>query len=200
VEQFHRLVPEIDYARAVTTSPECPMSNVTWYDAARFCRRLSKLAGFDEADMVYPPESEIGPGMVLPEDWLKRRGYRLPTEDEWECACRAGTTTSRFFGRFSSRLEAYARYNANSGDKLWPVGSRRPNPWGLFDVYGNVLEWCQGQPSWPGGDPPPQPLHALRSGTYRSVERENRSAKRFLFDPSERAAYLGLRIARTISD
>jgi formylglycine-generating enzyme required for sulfatase activity len=141
--------------------------------------------------------------MQLPPDCLRRTGYRLPTDAEWECACRAGTETAQFFGRSPARLTAYARYVANSGEHLWPVGSLRPNPWGLFDVYGNVLEWCHDR------EDPPSPLaeglepnmrtHVMRSGTYRSVARENRSAKRYHYG-NQKFAYLGMRIARTVSD
>jgi formylglycine-generating enzyme required for sulfatase activity len=203
VEQFQRLLPNVDYARAVTTSPECPMSNVTWYDAAKFCRLLSEAEGLAEKEMVYPRVEEIQPSMKLRADWRQRTGYRLPSEEEWECACRAGTKTARFFGDPPSRLGEYGRYNANSADRLWPVGSRRPNPWGLFDVYGNVLEWCHdprdvSPPPPVPNDNDPKNKVVLRSGSYRSVERENRSAKRYFYRPTSKYAYSGFRVARTL--
>ena len=85
------------------------------------------------------------------DDYAARSGYRLPTEAEWEWACRAGTTTSRYYGQADELLAKYAWYTDDSSDKsaakpkpqLWPVGRLKPNDWGLFDTLGNALEWTQ---------------------------------------------------------
>ena len=82
-------------------------------------------------------------GMTIPADVLERTGYRLPTEAEWEYACRAGTVTSRYYGLSIDLLDAYARYQANSKEHAWSCGSLLPNDLGLFDMLGNVFEWCQ---------------------------------------------------------
>jgi formylglycine-generating enzyme required for sulfatase activity len=81
-------------------------------------------------------------GMKLARNYLQRRGYRLPTEAEWEYACRAGAVTSRYYGETEELLEKYAWYNKNARDRTWPVGSKKPNDLGLFDMHGNVWTWC----------------------------------------------------------
>ena len=133
-----------------------PQIAVTWYEAAMFCNWLSERDGLPQSEWVYPPRMEdIGPGMRLPPEYLHRTGYRLPTETEWEYAVRAGTTTARFFGESDSLLGEYAVYSRkpprakndpvdpNDPQRTAPVGRLKPNPLGLYDVYGNVWEWTQ---------------------------------------------------------
>ena len=78
-------------------------------------------------------------------DYMKRSGYRLATESEWEYACRAGAGTSRYYGDSEELLGKYGWYMKNSGDRTWPVGNLKPNDLGLFDMHGNVDTWCQGR-------------------------------------------------------
>jgi formylglycine-generating enzyme required for sulfatase activity len=81
--------------------------------------------------------------MSIPADVLQRRGYRLPTEAEWEYACRSGTVTSYYFGQSIELLDQYAWYQANGKDRAWACGSLLPNDLGLFDMLGNAIEWVQ---------------------------------------------------------
>jgi formylglycine-generating enzyme required for sulfatase activity len=127
-------------------SPEAngPIISVSWYTAAQYCNWLSEKEGIPKDQWCYPenPE-EIKHGMKPYPDYLKRRGYRLPTEAEWEYACRAGAVSSRYFGSSEELLPRYAHYPSNSQQRTWPVGQKRPNDRGLFDMHGNVLTWCQ---------------------------------------------------------
>ena len=100
--------------------PNNPVEYVTWADAVEFCQKLSAL----------PDEKAAG------------HAYRLPTEAEWEYACRAGTTTRFYWGEDETNFEDYVWREENSDDTTHPVGQKKPNPWGIFDMLGNVDEWC----------------------------------------------------------
>lgn len=212
VEQFTRLIPDhrvrIDKVNAPTM--DCPVHKVTWYDAARFCRLLSEKEGFSEEEMVFPPVEEIREDkpISLPRNWHTRPGYRLPTEAEWELACRAGTRTNRFFGDLEEALPRYARYYANSDDHTWAVGSLRPNPFGLFDVLGNVGEWCfERIRSYSANLPEDAEVlstisgndaRVFRGGYYRQLPKYVRSAVRDAEKPNRTWSYMGFRLARTM--
>ena len=147
-------------------------------------------------------------------DYLQRTGYRLPTEAEWEYACRAGTLTSRYYGHAEAMLEQYAWFVRNSQDHPWPVGTLKPNRLGLFDVHGNVWEWCQGswKSYWEEGGPRFEDVEdttiiddetnrVLRGGSYDSLPTRLRSAYRDRHEkPYISAEDIGFRIARTLPD
>ena len=111
-----------------------PVNQVSWYDANEFCNRLSEREGLTPA---YRRDGD-NVSWDAPTD-----GYRLLTEAEWEYACRAGTRTRYSFGDDESKLGEYAWYTENSDGAPHPVGTRKPNPWGLYDMHGNVWEWVQ---------------------------------------------------------
>jgi formylglycine-generating enzyme required for sulfatase activity len=123
-------------------TPDSPQVAISWYDAARYCNWLNEQAGIPKEEWVYPEVIVPDEGIVLPSDYLHRTGYRLPTEAEWEYAARAGTTTSRHFGEDDALLPEYAWFDGKTmRSRAYPVGQLLPNPWGLFDMLGNVWEW-----------------------------------------------------------
>ncbi len=117
---------------------------VSWYNAVAYCRWLSEREHVPPDEMCYPPIEEIKAGMKPYPNYLNRTGYRLPTEAEFEYACRAGAGTSRFFGDDPKMLPRYAWFTNNAEGVIHRTGLRLPNDFGLFDVLGNVKEWCQG--------------------------------------------------------
>lgn len=111
--------------------PDRPVEQISWAMAALYCNARSRAEGLEPCY-----DEETG------ECNFQANGYRLPTEAEWEYACRARTDTNYFFGNDARRLREYAWYAENSLGRTHPVGRKKPNPWGLYDMYGNVAEWC----------------------------------------------------------
>lgn len=195
------------------SEPERPQFAVSWYDAAGYCNWLSRKSGIPNDQWVYP--DEIGPGMRLSPDYLHRKGYRLPTEAEWEFSARAGTSKAHFFGDGVALLDRYAWYVANSENHGWPVGMLKPNPLGLFDMYGNAWEWLQDRridyPTHPGTitiDTEDTVLvitneiaRTRRGGSWSYDKETTRSAHRgaYTYFPDQRRDSVGFRVARTIS-
>src|SRR5262249_45059949 len=127
------------------------------YEAAAYCNWLSKEEGIPEDQWCYlrNDSEKYEKGMTVRPNYLSLRGYRLPTEAEWEYTCRAGAVTARFYGETDELLPKYAWYAKNSRDRwLRPVGTLKPNDLGLFDMHGNDYEWCQ-DPNLPYVPAPP---------------------------------------------
>jgi formylglycine-generating enzyme required for sulfatase activity len=172
-----------------------PVENVSWLEAIRFCNALSKR------DRVKAYYDIVGDKVDVPN--LTSRGYRLPTEAEWEYACRAGTTTKFWFGDDPSELDKYAWYAWNSDSKTHPVGLKQAN-FGLYDMLGNVREWCwdrydadyyrQSPVEDPQG-PTDASLRVLRGGGWGSDPRYCRSADRIESAPGNRYFNAGFRLA-----
>jgi eukaryotic-like serine/threonine-protein kinase len=188
--QYREFDPEAVFADDVARDAHCPANRVSIVEAMKYCRWLSEEEGVSEDQMCYPPVSEIlGKHAVLDDQCASRTGYRLPTEDEWEYFSRAGSETRWFSGEREGCLKQFGWFALSSGGSLHPVGSLRPNPWGLFDVIGNVGEWCHTD------DVAMQ--YMLRGGGYDSPPRRVRSAQRARHG-NEKFSFQGFRIARTL--
>jgi formylglycine-generating enzyme required for sulfatase activity len=134
--------PGFSYLTQYSPDPDGPQINISWYRAAAYCNWLSRREGLPEC-YEPNPSGQYAPGMKIKPDALSLGGYRLPAEAEWEYACRAGAGTSRYYGASVELLGRYAWYNATAQNRMWPCGNLLPNELGLFDMLGNVFEWCQ---------------------------------------------------------
>ena len=201
------------FNRRFCPTDDCPANNISWFEAAMYCRWLSEREGLTEDEMCYPRVSEIGPGMTYPANWRERTGYRLPVEAEWEYACRSGTTASRFCGEGVGLLPHYAWFLNNSENHAHPVGRLKPNNFGLFDALGNVAERCQDAmapyPSDAAADPDQataqsdptvdaNAMRAIRGGNFGDMDQNIRSARRHANSVRDQWALMGFRVARTL--
>jgi formylglycine-generating enzyme required for sulfatase activity len=177
---------------------DCPVEKVSWLDAVNFCNRASTIEG-------------LKPAYVYVDGRLRwdrsANGYRLPTEAEWEYTCRAGTNTLWSFGDDERQKEEYTWYEANAwGTNVryaHQVGTKRPNPWSLHDMHGNVWEWCQ---DWHGPytsedrvdpmGPPHGKARIGRGGAFSDYIETSRSAFRNRSEPEIRYGIIGARLVR----
>lgn len=218
VEQFRRFTrshPGIkhSYSPRFSPEPDTPQTSVSWYAAAAYCNWLSEQERLPPSEWCYEPnqDGKYEEGMRLAPDWSKRIGYRLPSEAEWEYACRAGARTSRFYGESDELLGKYVWYAANAQERSWPVGNLKPNDWGLFDMLGNTFEWCQDRDEWYGNRKGKTTIEQelanllvrdkqsriLRGGAYGKQPRNLRCADRFRMAPPDAYSDIGFRVART---
>ena len=173
-----------------------PVESISWHHAQEFCYCLSRIV---------------------------KKNYRLPSEAEWEYACRAGTKTKYHFGDDESKLRDYAwhgrGYDCYGEDKMFqrgfwptvtsPVGLKQPNPWGLYDMHGNVWEWCadhwhdnyEDAPfdghAWLSADE--SQSRVLRGGSWDYNARGCRSASRIRYTPAIRLNFIGFRVAMAVA-
>ena len=154
-------------------NPNAPIVGISWNDAVAYCKWLSEKTGDN---------------------------YRLPREAEWEYSCRAGTKTKWSFGDSEKELDNYVWYYGNSYNleekhknySIQEVGKKLPNPWGLYDVHGNVWEWCE---DWYDSN---KDKKVLRGGSWFNYIFDSRSAYRTRFSPQFRNNNVGFRLLRTL--
>ena len=163
-----------------------PVETVSWFDAVRCCNAFSSALGLPAAYRIQ--------GSEVCWAGLNHPGVRLPTEAEWEYACRAGTT-----GDYAGNLDEMGWYDQNSGKQTHPVGQKKPNPWGLYDMHGNVWEWCW---DWrdaklEGGTDPVGPAsgssRVFRGGSWGRFAFRCRAANRYGYYPSGCGNNIGFR-------
>jgi formylglycine-generating enzyme required for sulfatase activity len=199
-----------NYVKEYTPSEVDPVRGMPWDMAAGYCNWLSGQEGIPETQWCYETD---GKGRVtkLKEKYLSLEGYRLATEAEWEYACRAGALTARYYGESEELLPKYAWYDKNSWGGSKPVGYKKPNDLGLFDLHGNVFTWCQESyrdyPGAEGGrtvedkegnlDIVDTDIRVLRGGSFGSDAWSVRSAVRSGAVPTNRGTNVGFRPART---
>ncbi|MFJ1839602.1 formylglycine-generating enzyme family protein [Streptomyces sp. NPDC088175] len=165
------------------TGPRTPVTEISWNEAVRFCNLLSRETGLQPCYAT--GDDPDGPAVVC--DW-RADGYRLPSEAEWEYACRAGTSGERY-----GDLDEIAWHRGNSGEEVHDVATRMPNAWGLHDMIGNVWEWC-----WDLYDPAVYgPYRVFRGGGGFDPPRGCRASCRRKSHPTFRIDDLGFRLART---
>ena len=182
-----QLVTQAQYQKAMGENPsrwkgeKNPVEQVRWSDAVKYCNKRSELEGLQPCYDLKTWQCDFGAS-----------GYRLPTEAEWEFACRGGTTTAYFFGDTPVKLGDYAWYDKNSGGHPRQTGQKQPNPFGLYDICGNVWQWCndfykvdyyQESPKEDPRGPKAGEAKVVRGGAWRFSAESCRSGYRYSENP-----------------
>ena len=212
VEQFLRFQQHRFDIEAHFSTDEIPMK-ASWFEAAGYCNWLSEQESIPKEEWCYEPNNDgkYENGMKMASDHVQRAGYRLPTEAEWEFACRAGADTEYSFGESDELLRNYGWFWTNSSSQRHPVGLLKPTDLGLFDMHGNLWEWCQDtyRPYSPVVKAIPEieirtiildnnDRRVLRGGSCLALSFLARSAYRSLNVPTTHFGDVGFRLARTL--
>jgi formylglycine-generating enzyme len=170
-----------DQRPSTAQGDQLPVEGVSWWEAVRFCNALSQRQGLAPAYRLLADAEGI--------EWdASADGYRLPTEAEWEHACRGGTTGAQY-----GLLDEIAWHRGNSGERTHEVGGKQPNAWGLYDMVGNVWEWC-----WDVYDAEAYGTYrVLRGGGWCDEHWSCRASVRRRSHPTFQMDDLGFRIARS---
>ena len=217
-------VTQKEYQEVMGTNPShfkgdnLPVEYVSWYDAVEYCNKRSEKEGLTPVYKINKKKKDKNNLNDFDEKkWTvtmdkAANGYRLPTEAEWEYACRAGTTTPFSTGdnvttdqaNYNGKYPYHKNPKGEFRDKLLPVGSFKPNPWGLYDMHGNVWEWCW---DWNGDysdkaqkDPDGSASglnRVVRGGSFSTNAARLRSANRFSTHPFDGYYNIGFRVVRS---
>jgi formylglycine-generating enzyme required for sulfatase activity len=210
VAEFKKCLPALQLGKPLqigkqwSPGEDTPINAVSWYDAARYCNWLSEQEKVPKDQWCYEAKAkgEYAEDMKVKSNYRSLSGYRLPTEVEWEYACRAGTLTAWAHGSDVALLGYYAWYGRNSNSRMHPVGSLKPNALGLFDMHGNARQWCQDvfygeKGNYDIKDVKSTTSRVLRGGSFGLDAGAVRTAFRDGKWPMTRYASYGFRVART---